>query len=421
MSGKVAVAQAQLLSRTLERCHSNRFYSDHWRGTIPSLTSCPLTTKALLVRAGEEARMRDGQPATETFTMGTTGPAFAAPRGGHERAMVRRLFRRLSSRCFERPRVLDLVSPHHGDRVSVGSRAHVHRLSIYDNGSFGYAAELLQRSFAERGVEARCTVLRGLEPHVRAFASFVERSFGRLRGCALETVVVYGATLTSRSRRQLESVFSASVVDRYSISEAFGGGNDSGDGVFRMDPWAIWQVVDGAGVPVARGRFGRVCVTTLFPFQQVQPLVRYDAGDIGIAAETDGVITTSIALLGRATHCVMDPGGEWIVSGRALYEFLDGRLDVSREPALQDASQVEQQSRIGAPRFSMRLDDHEGTRKIAIAVCAESGSVSPDLRDGLMAVVLNCHGVRPAVEEGGLAVEVDHDRAAPAGYVDRVS
>src|SRR5690606_26374994 len=101
-----------------------------------------------------------------------------------------------------------------------------------------------------------------------------------------EAVLAHGEHVAADDRAAYRRVFGARTLEHYSSKE---GGqmayNCPGDhGLHVSAESVLVEIVDDDGLPVPMGESGRVVIT---PFvSTVQPLIRYDQGDIASAGAT---------------------------------------------------------------------------------------------------------------------------------------
>ncbi len=125
---------------------------------------------------------------------------------------------------------------------------------------------------------------------ITAYAHVLERlalEVGRLRlAPILKQLVNNSEMLTERARARIEAAFGVPVLDNYALGECpfLSNGCPAGAGAHVNADWAILEVVDDAYQPVLPGKPGqKVLITNLA--NQVQPILRYEVGDIVTLAD----------------------------------------------------------------------------------------------------------------------------------------
>lgn len=130
----------------------------------------------------------------------------------------------------------------------------------------------------------------------------------------LDEITVMGA-LDEGMRQFLTRAFGVGLRERFSSSEIFGGAVRAiGAAEFRTDPFVVAQATDPAGRVLDRG-LGRLTMTELYPFVQVQPLIRYVTGDLVQQVGSPGPGRVSFHWMGRLERCptLHRPGGTDLV------------------------------------------------------------------------------------------------------------
>jgi phenylacetate-coenzyme A ligase PaaK-like adenylate-forming protein len=155
------------------------------------------------------------------------------------------------------------------------------------------------------------------------------------------------------------------------MSEVFGGASeDEASGWYYFDPTLVAEVVDPTSHEhVLEGR-GILVLTSLFPLQEAQPLVRYYTGDIVAVTHTSSSRPGEIAIrpLGRERYAVPAKHGGWVLTPNEVYEAIDERTEIHRSPLFRDSAQVSDPHRVGHPRYSVSHTDRGGVREILIRI-----------------------------------------------------
>jgi phenylacetate-coenzyme A ligase PaaK-like adenylate-forming protein len=422
------------LGPTLRNAQGTEFYRELWAGidvssvTLETLWRLPLVNKQQIRLAGRKAQRRQGLLCDEVFTTGTTGPPLVIVRGHREQAFVREFFAQADTRRSGRrlTRALKFNNFYHGSLVSVPAPAHCHRVCVYDAGGFEHARRVLTQRHDDDLIEPHCTLMVGGERCLRAFSYDTRHYFPEARETHLETIITYGDYLTRRWRRLLEETWGAQVIDRFSMSEVFGGATQSAlCGWWHFDPYVIPEVVSQGGEPLAEG-VGLLVLTALYPFQEAQPLVRYSTGDLVRVTHTNSSRPGQLAIqpLGRAMYSVPAPRGDgWLLSPASVLEAVDMIPEVERAPIYRDAAQVRDPFVIGLPRYSVSHVERGGrveiVLRIAVApevVAARGGEVRRRLQDELL---LNEEGLAGSIASGMASVEIVFDRDVQMQVISR--
>jgi hypothetical protein len=385
-----------LLPGTVANALETPFYREHWSGCSTDdfsgdlLKRLPLLEKEHIRAAGEAAQNRDGVVCDDVFTTGTTGNPLITVRSDREQEFIAKFFARVLRERPPAPRLrgLEFKNPYHGHLIRVPASIHYHRVSVLDVGSFEYGRRTLSRTHRDERVEERCSILMGLERCLRAFTLDTLREHpDGFPGTALLLVVSYSQYLTKAWRLRLERTWGAPVVDRFGISEVFGGASQCLNcGWYHFEPFVIPEVIGAhSGDVLTEGR-GLLAVTALYPFQQAQPLVRYLTGDLVEVTHSSSCRpgTTAIKPLGRARYGVPKPDSdEWLVTPASVLEAVDEVKEIERSVRFAGVDQIRDAHAIGNPKFRTRWSSERGTVATKVEV-----ALAPGLSDERRALVL---------------------------------
>lgn len=319
------------------------------------LSRLPFTDRALIQSRIAEARVGAGDICDEVFTGGTTGDPLVVPVSHREQKYISSFYTLLDGdRTALRRRGIHLTTPYHSHQVQVPVYARLHRIGVYDAGSFDYARRVLGSGANERGVEGHLTFIIGIERLFRAFTVDC-RSAGWDPPTGLDMVLVNSQYVSRSWRANYEEYWKAPVVDRYGLAEVFGGATeDLASGWYIFDPPCVAEVIDpSTGKRLIEG-VGEVVLTSLYPFQQELPMIRYRTGDL--AAVTHRIAATAglpaIRPLGRISQCVRV--ADVTIPACVFYEVFDSFAEVARTDLFRDAKQVRNRTGLGHPLYSVR-------------------------------------------------------------------
>lgn len=353
-----------LLPATIQNALETSFFRERWVGCElkhidrTRISGLPMIDKEDIRAAGQAAQNRTGVICNDVLTSGTMANPLVTVRSDREQRFIEDFFTR---QLRERPvvrylRGLEFSSPYHGHLISIPGPIHYHRVSVYDAGSFDYARKTLLRSHNDAHVEERCSVLVGLERALRAFTvDTISRYPNGFPKTALRLVVSYSQYLTVNWRRRLEDTWGAPVVDRFGVSEIFGGASQCLNcGWYHFEPFVIPEVVGKNSGEVLLEGAGLLALTALFPFQQAQPLIRYLTGDLVEVTHKSSCRsgTTSIKPLGRARYGVPELNSDrWLITPVSVLEAVDEIPEIKRIPRFAGVDQVADPFAIGHPKY----------------------------------------------------------------------
>ena len=168
-----------------------------------------------------------------------------------------------------------------------------------------------------------------------------------------------GFRLSDCWRSRLAALWGAEVFDNYSLSELATPAVECRACGFHHwgSPPLVFEVLDAfTHVPLERGT-GLLAVTTLYPFVQAMPLVRYLTGDlVELGPRCRAAQDRGFAPRGRASQALLRRGlrGEPIVvSAQDVECFLDGRPEAAREPHPCQTLGLVRSPDVGVVRFDL--------------------------------------------------------------------
>jgi hypothetical protein len=301
---------------------------------VGDLRRLPIVDKPMLRQAGAGALCAGLECAYVQHTSGTTGEPFLIHRSREEADFIHQFFDGLLDREGSpevRSLTLSLQAAEHGTPTVIPVQP-----LVLNGTEPEERVDLLRRRFHLEGVEPGISAISGPLPEICALTERMLAE-GPAEGFAVRYVTVIGFYPTERLRRAISEAWDgAFFVDRYSLSEIFGGATRCPlcDGA-HFDTYVVPEVVDAATrepLPADADGTGVLVLTSLYPFVQLQPFVRYWTGDLFHLRR--GVCRApSYRFLGRLGHALFDPAdpGRLLLSGVDLLETLDGCPEVRRE------------------------------------------------------------------------------------------
>jgi len=388
-----------LLPGTIDNALKTAFFRQHWSGCdlgdIDSsrLPLLPTVDKGDIRAAGKTAQNRAGVVCNDVLTTGTTGNPLVTVRSDREQEFISEFFTRDFADRSRHPllRALEFSNPYHGHLIEIPAPLHVHRVSVYDAGSFDYGRRVLLESHDDAYVEPRCSILVGLERALRAFTlDTLARYPEGFPPTALLLVISYSQYLTEDWRRLFSETWHAPVLDRFGVSEVFGGASQCLNCAWwHFDPFVIPEAVGANSSELLLEGTGLLALTALFPFQQAQPLVRYLTGDLVEVTHELSCRpgTTAIKPLGRAQFGVPQPYTDsWLVTPASVLETVDRIPEVNRTPRFGDVDQVSDPFAIGHPKYRMLWSATSSNVEVTIEL-EISGSVAGTRRSQIISDV----------------------------------
>lgn len=329
-----------LLPFTIRNAVRLRFYAQAWNGIDIDAISSPKELCKLPTLSKQEYRsslMLDDQAGLETayitHTTGTTGPLTWRHRSLAEAAVIHQLFGSVtegSSKEF----ALTFRYDHHGMSMPVPGRVRSMPIGLTDEAELKQCVQLLTGTYRFADDVLRPTIVAGSAHDVALLAQAWLEAGAPGDVLAVHTLHLLGFVDLGLYSFLTSAFKDAHIIERYSLTEIFGGATRRWPSTsFVLDPHVIGEVVDEGGAPVTSGTAGELVLTELFPFVQMQPLIRYRTGDVVLLLD-DHSDNLQFEWWGRRDNCVLERingTSTWILGYRPLADWLSLQRLVSRQ------------------------------------------------------------------------------------------
>lgn len=304
-------------------------YAELYRDLPPvrcraDLKNLPTVDRALLHQSGNRALA--GNRSTDSLgnTSGTTGPCLLIHGCWEEEKFAQDFFTAfiVANPAETKNMVFSLGIPTHGAARSIPADCLGISSCVLDDGTARNFAQYLRDGGKALGFTSGKRVMSAFLDQLLLFTSYCIRSGISLREFEIDLISVTGDYISRRLRSLLEEHWGAMIIERYSLSEIFGGASQRTFAAgFDFDRYVVPELID-AGATDA----GELALTTLYPFVQRQPMIRYRTGDI--FTERDELYIYR----GRKGHCLQDPDTkEFLLYGTDLYDLFDEYPTVARQ------------------------------------------------------------------------------------------
>jgi hypothetical protein len=325
----------------------------------------PTVDKPALLAAGNARLATDVQTSHLGNTSGSTGRFFLIHRSAEEYRFINQFFSTFAQQ-YERDRdvvVFSLSLPSHGTALPIPMNCFsVLHCIIDDRTCNNFMAYLSEQQEMPGGANPTRIVVGALT-QVLLFTKYCTSKNIDLRSFRIASMTVFGDYLSKRVRQTLGALWGCSVIDRYSLSEIFGGASQYGHaGGFDFDPFVYPELIEPDSANT-----GELLLTSLYPFVQRQPMIRYRTGDIFTR------VGDKFLYRGRRAHCLWDEvSKQFVMYGADLYDVLDDYPLVARQKHA----------------LGVTADDHAATGKPIVkgAIVAQGGGrMSVEIRVGVRA------------------------------------
>ena len=370
--------QAFLIRKTIAHARSNtRWYASHdysaeprlGRGMEPDLTCWPVLDRSAVRENFDSLLAGDVAFESSCHTSGSTGASLTIYKSSEELAFLWEYYRALMLPSLKglrrRPLVLTFPNVYHGSAVRLPSAGRVFVSGVTDDTLINDALRVLEKTYRIAEHDDRISIISGLSFHVKFFTSFLlERGYAP-RDFRVASLTIVGEYVSQTARKFLQDAWGAMVFERFTLTESAGGADRCHRcGRLHLDPHLIGEVLDhDSGHPVEEG-VGRLVLTQLYPFVQMQPLLRYDTGDI-VRRLPDTCRSGSLTFefLGKAANCVrfdVDGRTEWLLFSVDLHEVLCRIPDIRLHDTFVNVRSVRDTTVGSPPIFKQSLRRAEG-------------------------------------------------------------
>ncbi len=264
-------------------------------------------------------------------TSGSTGTPISINRSSPEVRFVQRYYNQLLEplrrELGPKPLTLSFPNFYHGSALPLPSIGMPLISGVTDDTLIQDAAKILLRQHNIPGCSERVQFISGLSHHVIFFTNYLLEKGIDVANLKLSGVSVTGGQISPHWTEFLQRAWNCPLIDRWSMTELIGGATrDHSTGLFVFDPHILVEVVDpNTGALVEGPGVGELVVTTLYPFVQMQPLIRYATGDLVYQTALESTGFPAYAFLGKVGNCISDvQNGSYrlLVSSAQVYDML---------------------------------------------------------------------------------------------------
>lgn len=308
---KIAEFRNRLLAKTIHHAFNTvplyrKLYgniSQIDKFSLDDLDRLPIIDKKIIQTSGEDALSYTVQTRYFQYTSGTTDFPFIIHRSYEESDFINRFFAKLLEEDMSELHslVLSLSDFIHGTPTSIPGKDFVIPICILDGSTAKFAVQLLLKQYNLSGFSKNVNVISGPLAQVVLFTQYLVENGYEPKKYNIKQICIFGHYLSDHYFRFLKEHWNCVIVNRYSLTEAFGGATEIDKTSFVFDVHIIPQVVNEHGVGLDEGE-GRLILTSLFPFVQRQPMIRYDTGDI-FTLKKDASGNAKFSFRGRSRRC----------------------------------------------------------------------------------------------------------------------
>jgi phenylacetate-coenzyme A ligase PaaK-like adenylate-forming protein len=364
--------QRFLLQRTIAHA---RIQTDFYRGYAaadfdveksgdpPDLGRWPILTREAILENPNAFIARDVHFASISHTSGSTGTPVNIVRSKEEVEYIyyyyKSLFATQRRDLGPTPLALSFPTVYHGTPLQVPTRAQVFLGGVTDDTLIADTINTLATTYNIPGHDERISILSGMLLHVHLFTSVLIEQGYTPSQFGVRSLILGGAYISKMVWNLLSTSWNAAVFDRFSLTESVGGATHCWRcGSFHLDPHVIGEVVDvDSGESLGSG-VGRLTLTQLYPFVQMQPLIRYNTGDIVRKVHRECNSSFTFDFLGKEKNCItwnQHGKTEWLIFSADIYEILNELPDVNRKNWCKNLTLARDHSVGSKPLYQVRV------------------------------------------------------------------
>jgi hypothetical protein len=402
-----ARVRSALLPRTLEHAATLPYYRKRWgQRWKHGLTALPVLRKADAVKHQRELLAPGTPHFVGVISSGTQHGDKAPLRVPEIDAEVDALDEFSRGRAHGGPAPeggleLEVVSMQHGFPLGPAPEGVLRVGWTFSETTFKVIRELLLAKDRGRRVETLLIGARAL-PALTAWLYEQDFDFERQHVRAIGTT---GSALTPHWKRRCEALWGARVWNNFSLSELAAPAPECEDCGHHHWLWPanLTEVLHPkTGAALWTGT-GELVVTTLYPFVQAMPLVRYATGDlVELGPQCRTARERGFKMRGRVAQCVLSARGELVASPLDVEAFLDGVPEAERGLHPVTTLGVVRSVDVGVPRFD--LEPAKGGASVRFEVRFDPG-LFPQRADALCRALLqHLRGAASAARSAAISI-----------------
>jgi phenylacetate-coenzyme A ligase PaaK-like adenylate-forming protein len=361
-----------LLRLTFEWCVlRSEFYRERFINVInfdglSDLSKLPVLRREDVVTNRVQLSCCTDAPACVQYTTGTTGSFLPLYRSAAEVSFLSSFYQErlqeVQGPARLRPLYLTLASNYHGMSTPLPAAAYILSAGVYDRTQAQQALNLLKQEYSFPNVERQISAIIGADILVRALTAYLIGRGESPASFGIKRLVITGGYMSAMAKAKLGALWNATIHDRLSMSEIFGGAAQvvpGGPWIFDVE--AIPEIVHPRTlVPVKHG-VGVLLMTSLYPFSQMTPLIRYYTGDLVEIFNAPGSSDSNLVvnLKGRERRSILDISGSEVIPlilSTDLHDCIDALPDIARSPRFPDLGSTLSMEFAGKLHYSLSAE-----------------------------------------------------------------
>jgi phenylacetate-coenzyme A ligase PaaK-like adenylate-forming protein len=379
------VLQTFLLRRTLDHARSaTRYYAADsryacWRPDChdapPRMEGLPVIGREEVAAGASEFLADDVTVRSICHTSGTTDLPLDIYKSFEEvdfvQAFFSHLFAPIRKSLPSLPLVLTFPNFHHGVPVPMPGIGMTFVGGVTDDTLIRDARRQIDATYRIPGHDERISIISGLHHYLLLFTSYLLEQGVDPAQYRMNAINITGGFVPAHWRRFLEESWKCQVNDRFTLTEVIGGASRiAGTEFFSLDSHIVGESLDlDSGRAVDEG-VGMLTLTNLYPFVQMQPLVRYKTGDLVRRVRHE--VGFRFQFLGKMRNCISrERHGrrEWMLFSSRLVDILAELPDLEVYDWFSNVRSVRDRTLGSFPVMS--VDSRQSGKRFDISVTIE--------------------------------------------------
>lgn len=341
----------------------------------PDLSAFPVIDRQTISERLPDFLARDVQLRSLCHTSGTTGRPLDVYKSFEEVRFINdyfsHMFNSLPKRQRLKPLSLSFPNFYHGVAVPMPSIGLSFVSGVTDDTLIQDARRILDTTYEMPGYDTQVRMLGGLGHHVLFFTSYLIEQGVDPAAYRLECVNVTGGYLSSTMFEFLAQAWKCQINIRFSMTETIGGASCiEPTHKFVLDPHLLGEVLDVDGGHCLQEGVGKLVLTNLYPFVQMQPLIRYQNGDlVRRIPSVNGRLV--FEFLGRLKNAVSRLNGrrrEWLIFSAPLNDILSALPDIRVYDWFSNVRVAKDRTVGSLPIMSLKAEEREDVFTITLSL-----------------------------------------------------
>ncbi|MGO7192931.1 hypothetical protein ACCT14_34050 [Rhizobium brockwellii] len=341
----------------------------------PDLSAWPIISRTVISENFEEFIADDVQLRSTCHTSGTTGQPMDVYKSFEEVRFINDYFSHMFRSFLKsgRPKPLSLSFPnfYHGVAVPMPSIGMSFVSGVTDDTLIQDARRVLDTTYHFKGYDSRIRILGGLGHHILFFTSYLMEQGVDLSTYRMECINLTGGFLSVQMFEFLRDAWKCPINIRFSMTETIGGATCiEPTSRFVLDPHLIGEVVDVDTGGLLQEGVGALVLTNLYPFVQMQPLIRYQNGDLvrRIPSANGRLVFDFLGRVKNALTRMKDGKREWLLFSAPLNNTLAAIPDIRVYDWFANVRTAKDRTVGSLPIMSVRAEERGGVVTIKLSL-----------------------------------------------------